>query len=122
VALYLLDHVFLLHLALEAAQSVLEGFALLKSYLCQPYTPPDSSSWTEYLLQGLDPKSSKSSSLRPCEFPVCAAFIHFETIASDHVQTMRIWLQIGSELVLKEKSLRCLRPFCKAESSAVDRQ
>ena len=65
MALYLLDNIFLLHLALEAAQSILEGFALLKSYVCQPYTPPDSSRWTEYLLQGFDPKSSKSGTLQP---------------------------------------------------------
>ena len=47
VALDLLDNVFLLHLALKAAQSVLEGFALLKPNFCQTYTPPDSSGWTE---------------------------------------------------------------------------
>jgi hypothetical protein len=43
VALNLLNNVFLLHLALKAAQSVLEGFALLKPYFCQTDTPPDSS-------------------------------------------------------------------------------
>ena len=43
VSLDLLDNVFLLHLALEAAQSILEGFALLKPYFCQIYTPPDPS-------------------------------------------------------------------------------
>ena len=47
VAFDLLDNVFLLHLALEAAQSVLEGFSLLKSYFCQTDTPPNSSGWTE---------------------------------------------------------------------------
>ncbi len=47
VALDLLDNVFLLHLALEAAQSVLEGFTLLKSYFCQTDTPPNPSRWTE---------------------------------------------------------------------------
>jgi hypothetical protein len=47
VALDLLDNVFLLHLALETAQSVLEGFTLLKSYFCQTDTPPDPSGWTE---------------------------------------------------------------------------
>jgi hypothetical protein len=47
VALDLLDNVFLLHLALETAQSVLEGFSLLKSYFCQTDTPPNSSGWTE---------------------------------------------------------------------------
>jgi hypothetical protein len=57
VALNLLDNVFLLHLALEAAQSVLEAFALLKSYFCQTDTPPNPSGWTEQLLQGIDPKS-----------------------------------------------------------------
>ena len=40
VALYLLDDVFLLHLAFEPAQSVLEGLALLKPNICQArYTP-----------------------------------------------------------------------------------
>jgi len=47
VALDLLDNVFLLHLALEAAQSVLERFTLLKSYFCQTDTPPNPSGWTE---------------------------------------------------------------------------
>ena len=47
VALDLLDNVFLLHLALEPAQSVLEGFALLKSHFCQTDTPPNPSGWTE---------------------------------------------------------------------------
>jgi hypothetical protein len=47
VALDLLDNVFLLHLALEAAQGVLEGFTLLKSYFCQTDTPPNPSGWTE---------------------------------------------------------------------------
>jgi hypothetical protein len=30
-----------LYLALEAAQSILEGFPLLKSHFCQTETPPD---------------------------------------------------------------------------------
>ncbi len=47
VALDLLDNVFLLHLALEAAESVLEGFTLLKSNFCQTDTPPNPSGWTE---------------------------------------------------------------------------
>ena len=47
VALDLLDNVFLLHLTLETAQSVLEGFTLLKSNFCQTDTPPDPSGWTE---------------------------------------------------------------------------
>jgi hypothetical protein len=47
VSLDLLDNVFLLHLAFETAQSILEGFALLKPNFCQIYTPPDSSGWTE---------------------------------------------------------------------------
>jgi len=47
VALDLLDNVFLLHLALEATQSILEGFALLKPNFCQTDTPPNSSGWTE---------------------------------------------------------------------------
>jgi len=47
VALDLLDNVFLLHLALETTQSVLEGFTLLKPNFCQTDTPPDPSRWTE---------------------------------------------------------------------------
>ena len=47
MALNLLDYVFLLHLAFEAAQSILEGFTLLKPNFCQIYTPPNSSGWTE---------------------------------------------------------------------------
>jgi hypothetical protein len=47
VSLDLLDNVFLLYLTLEAAQSVLEGFTLLKPYFCQTDTPPDSSGRTE---------------------------------------------------------------------------
>ena len=40
MTLDLLDNVFLLHLALETAQSVFEGFTLLQSYFCQMrYTP-----------------------------------------------------------------------------------
>lgn len=46
VALNLLNDVFLLHLALKAAQSILEGFSLLKSHFCQTNAPPDSSGWT----------------------------------------------------------------------------
>jgi hypothetical protein len=46
VALNLLDNVFLLHLALKAAQSILEGFTLLKPYFCQTDAPPDSSGRT----------------------------------------------------------------------------
>ena len=47
VSLDLLDNVFLLHLALETSQCVLEGFTLLKPYFCQTYTPPNPSGWTE---------------------------------------------------------------------------
>jgi hypothetical protein len=43
VALNLLDNVFLLHFALKAAQSILEGFSLLQPNFCQTNTPPDSS-------------------------------------------------------------------------------
>src|SRR3954453_7293710 len=46
VTLDLLDDVFLLHLALKAPKSVLEGFSLLKPNFCQTYTPPDSSGRT----------------------------------------------------------------------------
>ena len=47
VALDLLDDVFLLHFALEAAQSIFEGLTLLQSDFCQTDTPPNSSGWTE---------------------------------------------------------------------------
>ena len=58
VALDLLNNIFLLHLALEAAQGVLEGFTLLQSNFRQTDTPPNPSGRTEYLLQGFDRKSS----------------------------------------------------------------
>jgi hypothetical protein len=47
VALDLLDNVFLLHLALKTAQSILKGFTLLKSHFRQTDTPPNPSGWTE---------------------------------------------------------------------------
>ncbi len=47
MTLHFLNNVFLLYLPLETAQSVLEGFPLLKSYFRQTDTPPDSSRWTE---------------------------------------------------------------------------
>ena len=47
VTLDLLNDVFLLHLAFKAAQSILEGFSLLKPHFCQTDTPPDSSGRTE---------------------------------------------------------------------------
>ena len=47
VALDLLDNVFLLHLALEPPQRILQRLSLLKSNFCQTDTPPDSSGWTE---------------------------------------------------------------------------
>jgi hypothetical protein len=40
VPLDLLDDVFLLHFALEPAQGILEGFALLESYFCQTENTP----------------------------------------------------------------------------------
>jgi hypothetical protein len=47
VALDLFNDVFLLHFALEAAQSVFEGFTLLQSNFRQTETPPNPSGWTE---------------------------------------------------------------------------
>jgi hypothetical protein len=47
VALNLLDNVFLLHLAFETPQRVLEGFTLLQSNFRQTDTPPDPSCRTE---------------------------------------------------------------------------
>jgi hypothetical protein len=43
VSFDLLDDVFLLHFALETAQSIFEGFPLLKANFSQTNTPPDSS-------------------------------------------------------------------------------
>jgi hypothetical protein len=40
VTLHFLDDVFLLHLALEAAECVLEGFTLLETYFCQCKNTP----------------------------------------------------------------------------------
>ncbi len=47
VALDLFNNVFLLNLALETAQRVLEGFTLLQSNFCQTNTPPNPSGRTE---------------------------------------------------------------------------
>jgi hypothetical protein len=47
VAFHLFNNVFLLHLALEAAQSVFEGFTLLQSNFRQTDTPPNPSGRTE---------------------------------------------------------------------------
>src|SRR5579863_4321446 len=47
VALNLFDDVFLLHFALETAQSVFEGFTLLQSNFRQTDTPPNPSRRTE---------------------------------------------------------------------------
>ena len=47
VALHFFDNVFLLHLALETAQSVFEGFTLLQSNFRQTDTPPNPSGRTE---------------------------------------------------------------------------
>ncbi len=47
VALDLLDNVFLLYFALEAAQRVLEGFTLLQPNFRQTNTPPNPSGRTE---------------------------------------------------------------------------
>jgi len=41
VAFDFLDNVFGLHLALEAPQGILKGFAFLYSNLCQKNTPPN---------------------------------------------------------------------------------
>ena len=43
VTFHFLDDVFLLHLTLEAAQSIFEGFTLLNPDFRQPATPPNSS-------------------------------------------------------------------------------
>jgi hypothetical protein len=54
VALDLFNNVFLLHFALETAQSVFEGFTLLQSNFRQTDTPPNPSGRTVLLLQGID--------------------------------------------------------------------
>ena len=47
VTLDLLDNVFLLHLALQTPQRVLEGFSLLDPYFCQSLLhPPTRPTWT----------------------------------------------------------------------------
>ena len=82
VALDLLDNVFLLHLALEPTQSVLEGFTLLKSYFCQTDTPPNPSGWTEQLLQEFDPKSRGSGRIFQVVVPIPRNTLHFETFTA----------------------------------------
>ncbi len=57
VALYLFNNVFLLHFALETAQSVFEGLTLLQSNFRQTDTPPNPSGRTVLLLQGFAGKS-----------------------------------------------------------------
>jgi hypothetical protein len=52
VALDLFDNVFLLHLPLEAAQCILEGFTLLQSNFRQTDTPPNPSGRTATTLLG----------------------------------------------------------------------
>ena len=47
VAFYLFNNVFLLHFALEAAQSVFKGFTLLQSNFRQRNTPPNPSGRTK---------------------------------------------------------------------------
>jgi len=47
VALNFFNDVFLLHFALEAAQSIFEGFTLLQSNFRQTDTPPNPSGRTE---------------------------------------------------------------------------
>ena len=44
---YFLDDIFLLHFALETAQSIFKRFTLLKPYFGQTDTPPNSSRWTD---------------------------------------------------------------------------
>jgi hypothetical protein len=85
VALDLLDYVFLLHLALEAAQSVLEGFTLLKSYFCQTDTPPNPSGWTEQLLQGIGRKSREREEI---------CWISDGGVGMDHFATFH-WSSLG---------------------------
>lgn len=47
VTFHFLDDVFLLNLAFETAQRILEGLTLLKSDLCQLHTPPNLSGGTK---------------------------------------------------------------------------
>ena len=55
VALDLLDNVLLLHFALEAAQSVLEGFTLLQPNFRQTDTPPNPSCRTHTVMPRILP-------------------------------------------------------------------
>ncbi len=48
VALDFLDDVFLLHLALEAAQRILKGLTLLQTNLCQTKTPRSPATLASY--------------------------------------------------------------------------
>ena len=87
VTLNLLDNVFLLHLALEPTQSILEAFALLKSYFCQTDTPPNPSGWTEQLLQEFDSKSRGSGRIFLKKLRFARDLGHFETFtAQDRIR------------------------------------
>jgi hypothetical protein len=58
MAFNLFDDIFLLHFALETAQSVFEGLTLLQSNFRQTDTPPNPSGRTVLLLQLFTEKSS----------------------------------------------------------------
>ena len=64
VALDLFDNVFLLHFALEAAQSVFEGFTLLQSNFRQRKTPPNLSGRTATTLLGPNSYCKDSSEVK----------------------------------------------------------
>jgi hypothetical protein len=64
VALDLLDNVFLLYLALEAAQRVLEGFTLLQPNFRQTDTPPNPSGKDELVITQYGAGSQEKKSRR----------------------------------------------------------
>jgi hypothetical protein len=66
VAFNLFNNVFLLHLALKAAQGVFEGFTLLQSNFRQTDTPPNPSGRTPLIVQEFDFKSSRGGELLLC--------------------------------------------------------
>ena len=59
VTLDFLDNVFSLHLALEAPQGILKGFAFLYSNLCQEKTPPNSPNRDNFRIRQIGSKLHK---------------------------------------------------------------
>jgi len=68
MALYFLDNVFSLHLALEAPQGILKGFAFLYSNLCQKNTPPNSPNGAVHRIPRFQQKTTRATMIF-CENP-----------------------------------------------------